>query len=205
MYIDKNIPEINRMGVGIEVEKITKDEFDEEIVEIFRKKGISRLPVMFAPDGMLFIGVDKIQGLFEKNLNGQRYDDRVGPVDDETDLAAYWEKQMMTTDKKGKRVGRTDPDDCDDPGKDIEKKMAQYNRNRPKHHRDDEERNPTRRERRRRDEYSSDEDNLASSDEEEDLRRDLNNNRRQTTRKPVSNMSENDMDDEMLAAYMDKI
>jgi hypothetical protein len=103
-YLDKNIVSVNNLGAKVQVEKIGKDEFDEDMVETLRKKGITRLPALVAPDGKLFIGLKKIMDLFEKNLNNVRNDARTGaiggPAEDaemgsNPDLTDFWSRELF--------------------------------------------------------------------------------------------------------------
>lgn len=154
-YLDANIEAINRLGVGVRVEKISKND-DENMVEIMRKKGITRLPALIAPDGKLFIGSKQIQELFDRNLSTARNNNRMNPVggagrdsgdsrmgadsEDSTGsyLTDYYMREMYTGSKDGKLIPREDKEDDDFEGNtsDIDKRLAEYRKHAPKHHRE---------------------------------------------------------------------
>ena len=79
-YVDKNIPILKQLGARVQVEKISNEEFDEEMVNILKSKGITRLPAVITPDGNLLIGLKSIIDMFEKNLTNARNRARVGGV-----------------------------------------------------------------------------------------------------------------------------
>lgn len=222
-YLNKNVIGINKLGVRVTVEKINTAEFDEEMVEILRKKGITRLPTLIAPDGKLFIGLKTITNLFEKNLRGGRTMDRFSPMNGEYNsgnaelgsnpsMTDFWMRELFTgMDKRGKFIPRKDKDDPDDESEDLTKRMNEYRRREPRHRRQDSERerdlDPPVKTRRRvvpvddnveetvnRDEFGDDE-----SEEEYDL----------PPRKNVPKISTSgdargdDMDQRMLAAWLD--
>lgn len=137
VYLNKNITDINKLGARVRIDKIGK-EVDEDLMEEFRRVGITRLPALVSPDGKVFIGVKKITEVFEKNLGKLHNTARVGPVTgDDTDISNYWLKELYSgTDGNGKMVPRKDEeaDEQADETKDIERKIAMYTANRPKHH-----------------------------------------------------------------------
>ncbi len=216
-YIDKNIGEINALGVAVEIEKISKDEFDEELVESFRKKGITRLPVLLAPDGAPFIGVKNVIGLFEKNLGTARMGGRIGAakggydggvnaeMGSNADMNDFWMDELFAgKDRKGKMIARTDKDECEDESKDFDKKMSDYKRNMPKHHRKDTDETNIDTPRRRREVPTEDYDNVVSSDEDS-YEEPRSRKRMPEMRLPSSGEGGDGdaMDNKMLAAWME--
>jgi len=142
-YIHKNIEDINAMDARIVIEKLGKDDIDDEMVEIFRKKGITRLPALIAPDGHTFIGIKQVISLFEKNLKAVRTNSRADPAQETNaemgsnpDLASFWEAEMYQgyDQRTGKFVPRDDGDEEDDECKDMKRKLAAASRKtQPKH------------------------------------------------------------------------
>lgn len=221
-YLDKNIVPVNKLGVRVQVEKISKAEFDEAMVETLRKKGITRLPTLLAPDGKLFIGIKSIIDLFEKNLRNVRNDERVSPINDpyggpattaemgsNPDLTDFYMRELYAgCDNRGKMIPRKDKDEGEDEGADIEKRLADYRRNVPHHRRTDtnhdREIDRAPRQRSIRDE----EDNIADSDEGDGYdepspsSRPPGGNRNAPRLSPTGDACGDDMDRRMLAAWM---
>ncbi len=215
-YLDKNISDINKLGVKVQVEKIARDEFDDEMVENLRKRGITRLPALIAPDNKIFIGLASITSLFEKNLNNVRTGQRVGPIRDgndemstemgsNPDMTDFWMKELYEgTDRStGKLIVRNDKDEPDDESGDIERKMSMYRRNVPKHRQQSSGRekdiDPMPRNRgRRRDEL---EDNIEVDDEYDEPEPPRRG--RASTMEPSDDVAGDDMDQRMMAAWMD--
>lgn len=212
-YIDKNIKEINSMGAGIRVEKITKDEIDDDLIAVFNKQGITRLPAMIAPDNHIFIGLRQISDVFQKNLNNGRNRDRASAYSgadaefgSNPDLTDFYMKELYSgVTKRGKFIPREDDDDDDAElnKHDIQRRMAQYDRNKPRHRRaGGGERNRDYDDEPRRRRYDDDDvDNIDDSDDEPEPPR-----RGGKKRPQVSNSGDargDDMDDQMLAAWMD--
>ncbi|SIP86048.1 Hypothetical protein PACV_335 [Pacmanvirus A23] len=211
-YLDKNINDINKLGVRVQVEKIAKDEFDDEMVENLRKRGITRLPALIAPDNKIFIGLASITNLFEKNLNNVRTGQRVGPIrggdssesDSNLDISDYMMKEMYEgTDRStGKIIVKDDKDELDDEASDIERKMGQYRRNIPKHRQQSSGRerdiDPVPRNRNRRRDELEDNIEVDDYDEPEPPRRG-----RASAIEPSDDMAGDDMDQRMLSAWMD--
>jgi hypothetical protein len=132
LYISRCIDQINVMGVRIKVEKIRKSEFDEDMVKILRRRGITRLPVLVAPDGKSFTGVNSITELFEKNLRTLKNGGRVAPVSKpeadfgtNPDLAEFWMKEMSKKDGED--------NDMNGENNDFDSKLRQYQSRVPKH------------------------------------------------------------------------
>lgn len=209
-YLDKNITMVNSLGVRIHIEKISKDEFDEDMVETLRTKGITRLPVLLAPDGKMKIGLKQVIDLFEKNINNANNNARTGPIDDaeigtNPDMTDFWMNELYNgSDKRGRLIPRKDKDEVEEEGGNIEKRLAEYQRNVPKHRRTDNARerdiDPAPRTRGRGNYHDEDsEDNIADyEDEAPKTRRDT------TTRlESTGDANGDDMDQRMLAAWMD--
>ncbi len=214
-YLNKNIEEVNTMGAGVRVDKIDKDGVDEDQLEIFRKRGITRLPALMAPDGKVFTGLQQVVGLFEKNLNRDRTNSRLDPSEvgmpagsaemgTNPDLTDFWAREMYSgRDKRGRLIPRKDKDEAEDEAGDLERRMAEYNRNQPRHRRPDhreQDIDPTPRHRRQTRREESSEDNIASSEESPPP----TNRRRNPPRLAgTGDARGDDMDQRMLAAWMD--
>lgn len=175
-YLNKQIETINKLGAGVVIEKIEKSEFDAEMVESLRKKGITRLPALVAPDNKKFIGYEQITELFEKNISSAKKSS-VGDAADGASVYDHWMKTLYSGEKNGKF---DDSDEEDDNRNDIQRRMAHYQRNIPKHRREDggrksapkkTAREPTRPAARERD-YDDEEyeDNIADEDYPEERR-----------------------------------
>lgn len=139
-YLCKNITDINKLGVRVHIEKISKVEFDEVMVDTLRRKGITRLPALVAPDGKLFIGMKNIVDLFERNLRPARNTDRIGAVDSNSemgsnpDLTSFYMKELYSgRDNNGKMVPRADDDEENDDHAAITKSLANYGKKVPRH------------------------------------------------------------------------
>ncbi len=222
-YLDKNIETVNRLGAGVRIENIGSDEIDESIIDLFRKKGITRLPAALSPDGKVFIGLQQITTVFDNNIKRGRNSRRVSPItgdyDDfggsaSTDLDDFYARQMFSRpDKNGKRVPLQDKDEREDTGADLERRMAEYRRRPPAHRTPDAQRErnidmPTR-ERRvvRRDDSGipEDEDNIADYIRDDDSPpRSAPRRGRAPTVEPSGNAAEDELDNRILAAFMDK-
>lgn len=224
-YLDKNIGDVNSLGAGVQIEKISNDEIDEDLIETFRKKGITRLPALLAPDGHVFIGLKQVIELFEKNLNSSRTGARAGPITDpyggpandaelgsNPDLTTFYMRELYSgCDKRGRLIPRKDKDEGndDEEGGDIEKRLSDYRRNVPRHRRTDTGRerdiDPAPRQRgRRHEELTEDDDNIADDEDEYDEpappRR--GNNGRSTRLSSTDDSRGDDMDQRMLDAWM---
>ncbi len=225
-YLNKNILAINSLGAKVVIEKITKDEFDDELVETFRKRGINRLPALIAPDGSPFIGLKQVIDLFEKNLTATRNGNRIGAVSGDgssginygdpatdsemgsnPDMTDFWMNELYAgTDKRGRNVPRKDKDeDSEDDGADIGRRLAEYERKVPKHRRmgaRERDITPATRSTRRQaqESESEDEDNIASEEEEP---RPSRGGHKATPRYSGSADGGDAMDQRMLAAWMD--
>lgn len=224
-YMNKNITTINQLGVRVAVEKISKQEFDDDMVETLRKKGITRLPALIAPDGKLFIGIKRITDLFDKNLNSARNDSRTNPsgeyggpatgaeMGSNPDLTDFWQAELFAgQDRKGRHIPRKDKDEEEDEAGDIQRRLDDYRRTEPKHRRSDGGRErdidpPVQdRARRGRQVEEEPEDNIADSDDEgyDDP---APPTRRGSVRPPRTSSSGDargdDMDQRMMAAWLD--
>ena len=215
-YIDKNISDINSLGVRLHVEKIAKSECDDEMIENLRKHGITRLPALISPDNKIFIGIACITNLFEKNLNNIRTGQRVGPIKEgfnqsatsaeigsNPDMTDYWMRELYSgTDENGKLKPRDDPDEAEDESKDYEKKMRDQQKNQPKQRRQgsDRERDVEPAPRTRRRNYEESDDNIADSDDEYIPTRRSN---KMPELPSTGDASGDNMDDRMLAAWME--
>lgn len=227
-YLHKNIEDVNRLGAGVQIEKVDKGEIDDDLLEIFRKKGITRLPALLAPDGHIFIGLKQVVELFEKNLNNSRTSSRAGPANDpyggpaydaelgsNPDMTNFWMRELYAgCDNRGRMIPRKDKDEGDDEGGDIEKRLSDYRRNVPRHRRTDTGRErdvdpaPRNRGRNRHDEdFTDEDDNIADDDEYDDEPaappRRGGNGRGAPRLSGTGDVRGDDMDQRMLAAWMD--
>lgn len=143
-YINNCITDINKMGVRIQVEKIGQNDFDDDMVELLRKRGITRLPVLITTEGKPFIGIKNITAVFEKNLKMLKNSARIGGGKNEEpatteigtnpDLADFWASEMYGgRDQNGNLVARKDVDEGDKEADDIDAKMRAYHSRVPKH------------------------------------------------------------------------
>ncbi len=140
-YIDKNIRAINDMGIFVRMEKIGVGDLDNEMIEILRKSGITRLPAMVTGDQYPVIGKDKIINMFENIINSHRRGpDMFGGLgadlgaDLGSNIGDFWSRELFATGKDGKIVPRKDDEAEYDNGKtDIEQRMRDYNQRVPKH------------------------------------------------------------------------
>lgn len=148
-YLDKHINKINNLGAIVHIKKVDAN-IDDALADMFRRKGITRLPALIAPDGTLFIGIKQVFELFEKNLkfaSGSRtarpmgnsgntnYDDK----DDDDDngggggaggeyLNNFYEKELFSNEGNGRYVPRMDDEEDENEQNDIQRKMSDYNR-----------------------------------------------------------------------------
>lgn len=225
-YLDKNIVSVNKLGAKVHIEKISKAEFDESMVESLRKKGITRLPTLVTPDNKLFIGLKSIRDLFEKNLRNMRTGERVGPINEfggpaasaemgsNPDLTEWWTRELFEGYDPRRRayVPRKDEDENEEENaeQDIQRRLADYNRNVPKHRRAGAEREReidfVPRQRRRRAPEPDPEDNIDSDDDDQYPEYDEPQQRPtgRATRVSLSGDARgDDMDQRMLAAWLD--
>ena len=187
-YLQKCISDINAMGVRVQIEKISTREFDDDMVEMLRRKGITRLPVLLAPDGASFIGVGKITDLFECNIKNLKNGNRVAPgggmrgdtssggnteMGTNPALTDFWMSEMYGgKDENGRLIPKKDHDEGVDENNDMDAKMRQYQARVPRHRGGGEqtERNieaPARPRRRRQQTAPPPEDNIATDDDPE--------------------------------------
>lgn len=136
IYIYKHIKKINDKGLLIHIRKVTSAN-DKRLVS----KNITRVPAMIDPNNKIHVGVQKIIGVLDKNINPpppvrQGSDPDITEIGSNADLASFWSQEIFAGQtKKGKRIPRKDNDDSGDEKNDIEEKMRQYERNKPKHRR----------------------------------------------------------------------
>jgi len=223
-YLSKNIKDINKMGVRIRIDKIGKNEFTEEVVNSLKKRNIVRLPALIAPEGKIFAGVKSITDLIERNLNNLRSARVSAPapgvvnaeLGSNPDLSNFWLREMYAgTAQTGKLIPRTDKEEAQDEGGDIERRMAEARRNIPVHRRPGSDRGeqdidlaPRTRRRpppaQQHDENYSNRlagntrDNIAN-DEDDAIAQPINPPRLEKT----GNARDDDLDQRMLAAWLD--
>lgn len=205
-YLNKNIEEVNTMGVGIKIEKIS-GELDENLVEIFRQKGITRLPALIAPEGKVFIGLQQVVNLFEKNLSSVKNTAKASPVGYEldesgyshpqgTDLTTYMQRLAFDGIEKDTKGRILQPKDKDDDTAeesivkgDLDRRMMAFNR-KTKNRRnvDDEQDLDDPMPRNRRTTIPTDEDNIADDTPTDNIR--------------IPNGQKDDMDDRMMNAWL---
>ena len=229
-YLNDCIADINKMGVRVHVEKISQKDFDVDMVELLRKRGIIRLPALITSEGKSFIGIKNITNLFERNLkllrNSARLDNKGGNNSDisntevgaNPDLADFWMSEMYGgRDPNGKLIARKDAEDGDKDADDIDAKMRAYNNRVPKHRSGGENREidiePAPRPRRRRTQVQEDESPPARGRTEppehpdDNIDDDYNDTPTKVPiRAPIlqpSGEGGDDLDQKMLAAWMD--
>ena len=218
-YLNKNIRSVNQLGARVVIERIGDGEMDDDLVDTFRKKGITRLPAMIAPDGYVFIGLKQVTEVFEKNIRNVKTMSRAEPVGmDDTGgtnpaLDDFYMRELFDgVDKHGKHIPRSDTDEPDGDGCNIEEQLSEYRRNVPTHRTGSDganidrprqsRRTRGRGETRRRDEPQYDYDNIGDdSDEEYDTRQQPRLSAPMLSR--TGDSKGDDMDQRMLAAWMD--
>lgn len=136
-WIRKNIPDIAACGVGIRIQKINKDEFDAEMVDSMRNKGITNLPALISPAGKIYIGNPAIISMFSGGLTRARASTRTSELIDTTDIDVndYLSREItegMRRTPKGLVAPENEDKDEDD---DIQHKLNDYQRRAPKQHR----------------------------------------------------------------------
>lgn len=135
-WMVRNIPDISACGVIVRIQKIEKDEFDAEMVDTMRNKGITSLPALISPAGKIYIGNTAIKSMFSGGLNRARATTRAGELMDTTDIDMddYLSREI-TGGMRRTPKGLVADDDEDDDEDDLEKKMRDYNRKAPRQHR----------------------------------------------------------------------
>jgi len=200
-YLNNNIYKINNLGIRVHVEKISSDEFDEDMVNALQNKGINRLPALICPGGEVFIGLKSISDVFEKNLKIANNRNRTAPVEERCDdVTDFWMNELYSKDG-GKKVPRSDDEKEDEDGDDVMKRMADYRRNMPTHRRTQDDDTPDRENNPGRNQPTRNyEDNIADDDHDE-------RRYQPTTRRaePRYGSTGNAMDDVILAALMDNL
>jgi hypothetical protein len=223
-YINKNIKSINKLGIEIRMEKIEKDEFDDDMVEALRKRGITRLPAMVTNDGKTHVGLKVIIDMFEKGINNQSNASRVSPEMDlssemgsNPDMNNFWMRELYAgQDNKGRPIPKKDEDEEIGEKNDIERRLRDYDKNQPVHRRQADTREPAfdrdveNQQRRRRGNGrppppAYPEDNIDDDDEYDDGGYDGPPARRGSDdimSSAASTMGEDAMDDKMMSAWM---
>lgn len=163
------------MGVRVIVEKISDDDFDNDLVERLKCLGIVRLPAMIADNNKIFIGLDDIMKNFESNLHSHHNKNRLAVPGDGSPystgtgggIQSYWEREMFAgRDNKGKAIPRKDGDDEANKsvGDDMARLASRYMAARePKGNGQQQTRTP----RRKRGKREDDDDNIDTSGYEE--------------------------------------
>lgn len=142
-YLDKNINSINRVGVLLHIDKISAEEMTEETAEAFRKKKIMRFPALLGPDNAKYIGINDIIELFESKIDMTKAKTRseYNTYSDSNNgttggsgnmLDDFYAREMFNDDKTPKTDAEEDT--MNEGGANIERRMAEYERNKPKHH-----------------------------------------------------------------------
>lgn len=188
-YLVDHIAIVNKMGVKIKVTKLGGSVGKEKTGKICKAAGIKRLPAILMPDRVVIVGKDKIISLIEDNINGNNKipDSDIGTNED---MADFWNRELYSgigKDTEGKRSARTDDEEETDELGDINKKMSEYRSRQPKH-------------RGIPDEDSEDPvthigDNIAPPDDKQRIAPGHKGSK--------NNMTADDMDKMMLAAFMD--
>lgn len=139
-YFNKNICDINRMGVVLQITKIEEEDLDKDLVENLASSGICRFPALINDTGKIFLGVQKIRDLFDRNIQSFRKQAVGRPAGrapvasgnntefgSNPDLAAFWHQEMKEDESQ-------ENDDISDTKKDLDKRLRDY---RPPKHRQD--------------------------------------------------------------------
>lgn len=209
-YLDDNIKEINSMGVQMVIEKLTESDFDKELVTKLNRKGITRLPTLIAPDGKIFTGMKTIKNLFEKNIRSKQMTRRIAPAGNNAemgnnpDLESFYQRELFK-EENGVRKPRTDPDDPDDESGDIERRVAEYNKNMPAHRRHDaveRERRPTPITRQRPQDVGYIDENIADDDDDYQGYDLSPHNPGSVQLESTGNQNDDHLDDMMINAWM---
>lgn len=164
-YIDKNLTEINKMGVFVNIELLTDDDIDEDMKRFLAKKGIVRLPSLLSGK-KTHVGVVDIKKVFANALKKMSLapsamdddDDRPprgrAPMQQRNRLGTgngdivdnfYMQEIQDSLAEMGKNKGRgksgdKEDDSLGDGDIDFNAAMAKYERNMPKHRRGDDNR-----------------------------------------------------------------
>ncbi len=121
-YFDKNIKAINALGVQIKIKKI---DMDGGLADKLRSRGITRLPVIIAPDKKIFMGLKSIMDLFDKNLSNTKPVPKGATTNDS--IHDIWMKELYAGyDSNGKMIPRKDDDESRDMGGDIQRRVASH-------------------------------------------------------------------------------
>lgn len=132
-YLDKNIQLINKIGVGVNIKKYDEENVSEPMSKLIQKKNITRLPALITNQGDIFIGLDDIINIFNKNLNKfKETQDEVNGCDFGSNdyLSNMYKKEMLSeiADKKGKLIPRRDEDENINEDIDFRGQMARFNK-----------------------------------------------------------------------------
>jgi hypothetical protein len=136
-YILQNIDIINDMGVHLSIVKLTEQDKDEEMIHKLGQKGIHNLPALLSHDDKVFEGLNKIQNLFNNNIHRFKKVQMVSTMDEtagEYEPTVYGNNPDLSNFYQSVIDQGEDTDKCsEDAQDDIQKKMAAYQRNVPKH------------------------------------------------------------------------
>lgn len=207
-YIEKNIDNILDLGAKIHIERIRDEDADADLLEAFRQHNIERFPAMTSSTFKKpIIGLKHIIDYFEKNLKKSRNEERVAPITEfgsNPDLSGFYMREMFAgTDQRGAYVPRTDDEDDMDDKPDFQRRMADYERKIPKQRRQDAgPRNAAPQQRRTRTELPIEEPEQNIVDEEEYSEPIPRRQERRHTLAPTEDPGGDDMDQRMLAAWM---
>ncbi len=164
-YIDKNLTEINKMGVFVTIELLTDDDIDEDMKRFLAKKGIVRLPSLLSGK-KTHVGVVDIKKVFanalkKMSLAPPQYEDddrpqqrgrssappqqqrnRLGTGNGDIVDNFYMQEIQDSLAEMGRNKGRGKSGDKEDDALgdgdvDFNAAMAKYDRNMPKHRRPD--------------------------------------------------------------------
>lgn len=124
--------------------KIIAKKVTTELNESLRGQGITKLPCLVG-GGAKHYGVVAIRRVLEAELKAPARRPPGGKNND--DLSSYWNKTINSGVKrdKDKLTVEQESDEEEDDFKDIERKMAEYNRNPPEHRRPPRETQPNQR------------------------------------------------------------
>lgn len=137
-YVEEIILQINQMGMRIQVEKISRDDMDADMLHSLRKVGIKTLPALIIPGkAKPYVGVNEIKKLFESNLSKLHGQVVTGVVEEAApnDLNDYWMREMTQGMKKGTKGKIEFAEDGPVGEGDInfDRKMAEYLKHIPPH------------------------------------------------------------------------
>jgi hypothetical protein len=138
-YVEEIVVQINQMGMRIQVEKISRDDMDADMLHSLRKVGIKTLPALIIPGkAKPYVGVSEIKKLFESNLSklhGQVVTGVVTPEEPASDLNDYWMREMTQGMKKGTKgkIEFAEDGPVGEGDSNFDRKMADYRKRIPPH------------------------------------------------------------------------